>query len=252
MIKGFHPIPDSSPDVYSPDMPYSIEKPPTMQLPESYGSAAFSSDHPPPFYGEPSDAAAPTALVYAPPQQQSLPVSSEHSATNSFQQASSNYGFNFSPVNPVVKQEPALSPNNASFGPNEQMFNTDPSALQYSVNLLDDGIPPPPVRVDECMPSEAYEYDYNIVSYQATQNGAPIDAGNNVAQHGQQTTFNILPPHQRGGKRGPFKDLALREQTAQTRKIGSCIRCRMQRIRVREPRSPFSYLPTYHNRYNVK
>lgn len=36
----------------------------------------------------------------------------------------------------------------------------------------------------------------------------------------------------RGGKRGPFKDPELRKQTAQTRKRGSCIRCRMQRIRV--------------------
>ncbi|KAM5355866.1 hypothetical protein ACJ41O_002512 [Fusarium nematophilum] len=43
--------------------------------------------------------------------------------------------------------------------------------------------------------------------------------------------FDILLPNQRGGKRGPFKDPNLREQTAQTRKIGSCIRCRMQRIR---------------------
>ena len=34
-------------------------------------------------------------------------------------------------------------------------------------------------------------------------------------------------------KRGPFKNQVEREQTAQTRRIGSCIRCRMQRIRVR-------------------
>lgn len=48
----------------------------------------------------------------------------------------------------------------------------------------------------------------------------------------QHPNFEILLPNQRGGKRGPFKDPNLREQTAQTRKIGSCIRCRMQRIRV--------------------
>ncbi|RSL66788.1 hypothetical protein CEP54_003581 [Fusarium duplospermum] len=47
----------------------------------------------------------------------------------------------------------------------------------------------------------------------------------------QQPNFEIILPNQRGGKRGPFKDPSLREQTAQTRKIGSCIRCRMQRIR---------------------
>lgn len=33
-------------------------------------------------------------------------------------------------------------------------------------------------------------------------------------------------------RRGPFKDLDMREKTAHMRKIGSCIRCRMQRIRV--------------------
>ncbi|KAG6051297.1 hypothetical protein E4U39_001539 [Claviceps sp. Clav50 group G5] len=46
-----------------------------------------------------------------------------------------------------------------------------------------------------------------------------------------QSSFDFLLPSQRGGKRGPFRDSALREQTALTRKIGSCIRCRMQRIR---------------------
>lgn len=61
--------------------------------------------------------------------------------------------------------------------------------------------------------------------------------GEDAAQNGwslmdQHPNFDILLPNQRGGKRGPFKDHNLREQTAQTRKIGSCIRCRMQRIRV--------------------
>lgn len=41
-------------------------------------------------------------------------------------------------------------------------------------------------------------------------------------------------PHQRtpSARRGPFKDHEKREKTAHTRRIGSCIRCRMQRIRV--------------------
>lgn len=48
----------------------------------------------------------------------------------------------------------------------------------------------------------------------------------------QPANFGILLPDQRGSKRGPFRDPKLREQTAQTRRTGSCIRCRMQRIRV--------------------
>jgi hypothetical protein len=35
-------------------------------------------------------------------------------------------------------------------------------------------------------------------------------------------------------KRGPFRNQEKRKQTAHVRKIGSCIRCRMQRIRVSE------------------
>jgi hypothetical protein len=44
----------------------------------------------------------------------------------------------------------------------------------------------------------------------------------------------VYNPHQRtpSARRGPFKDHDQREKTAHTRRIGSCIRCRMQRIRV--------------------
>jgi len=52
---------------------------------------------------------------------------------------------------------------------------------------------------------------------------------------GQTTSVAFdLFPHQRThpSRRGPFRDTFLRELTAQTRRMGSCIRCRMQRIRV--------------------
>lgn len=66
-----------------------------------------------------------------------------------------------------------------------------------------------------------------------TQLGDAMQSGwSEVHLLDQQPNFEIILPNQRGGKRGPFKDPSLREQTAQTRKIGSCIRCRMQRIRV--------------------
>jgi hypothetical protein len=50
----------------------------------------------------------------------------------------------------------------------------------------------------------------------------------------RQSNLDIASSHQRPppAKRGPFKNSAERERTAETRKIGSCIRCRMQRIRV--------------------
>lgn len=40
------------------------------------------------------------------------------------------------------------------------------------------------------------------------------------------------PMNRPAARRGPFKNNDDREKTAQTRKIGSCVRCRMQRIRV--------------------
>ncbi|KAK4191761.1 hypothetical protein QBC35DRAFT_512245 [Podospora australis] len=41
----------------------------------------------------------------------------------------------------------------------------------------------------------------------------------------------VLAPHKGPSKRKAFSDPELRAKTAQTRKLGSCIRCRMQRIR---------------------
>ncbi|KAK3935992.1 hypothetical protein QBC46DRAFT_38398 [Diplogelasinospora grovesii] len=51
-------------------------------------------------------------------------------------------------------------------------------------------------------------------------------------QQGGATNFDPFPNHRMlPARRGPFKDSEQREKTAHTRKIGSCIRCRMQRIR---------------------
>ncbi|KAK0734452.1 hypothetical protein B0T26DRAFT_737127 [Lasiosphaeria miniovina] len=49
---------------------------------------------------------------------------------------------------------------------------------------------------------------------------------------GRSATFDLFP-HQRTlpARRGPFTDRDKRDKTALTRKMGSCIRCRMQRIR---------------------
>lgn len=50
----------------------------------------------------------------------------------------------------------------------------------------------------------------------------------------QPRELDIVQPHQRppAARRGPFKSNDDRQKTAETRRIGSCIRCRMQRIRV--------------------
>ncbi|KAK0746284.1 hypothetical protein B0T18DRAFT_148135 [Schizothecium vesticola] len=49
--------------------------------------------------------------------------------------------------------------------------------------------------------------------------------------HGGSGALDLFPQRTLPARRGPFKDFDQRERTARTRKIGSCIRCRMQRIR---------------------
>jgi hypothetical protein len=54
-----------------------------------------------------------------------------------------------------------------------------------------------------------------------------------AAAQDESASLDFFPAHKTTPvKRGPFKDQDSREKTALTRKIGSCIRCRMQRIRV--------------------
>lgn len=55
-----------------------------------------------------------------------------------------------------------------------------------------------------------------------------------LAQQG--SGLEVVMPNQKPPitKRGPFRNQEKRKQTAHVRKIGSCIRCRMQRIRVGE------------------
>jgi hypothetical protein len=58
-------------------------------------------------------------------------------------------------------------------------------------------------------------------------------------------SFDLFPhPRTLPARRGPFKDSGQRELTARTRKIGSCIRCRMQRIRVSDPNRTTSLAKT--------
>lgn len=58
------------------------------------------------------------------------------------------------------------------------------------------------------------------------------EAGGLGVQEGP-AVYDFFPPQRTlPAKRGPFRDQDQREKTARTRKMGSCIRCRMQRIRV--------------------
>ncbi|KAH0493991.1 hypothetical protein TgHK011_000630 [Trichoderma gracile] len=102
--------------------------------------------------------------------------------------------------------------------------------LQYGPTPLVPLAHPPLVTI-EITPSEPYAgYDAPAVQH-PVQQVPHEDAGNSAIQRQEPAPDNNQPAAQRNGKRGPFRDQSLREQTAQTRKMGSCIRCRMQRIR---------------------
>ena len=61
--------------------------------------------------------------------------------------------------------------------------------------------------------------------------------------HEGPAALDFFPQRTTPVKRGPFRDQDQREKTALTRKMGSCIRCRMQRIRV-STRHPVPHLLT--------
>lgn len=92
--------------------------------------------------------------------------------------------------------------------------------------------PTRPLLVDiETTSSNVYNYNVPSAQNSARPTSQPAifeERANAVAQKHYPAADN----QQRNGKRGPFRDQALREQTAQTRRMGSCLRCRMQRIRV--------------------
>jgi hypothetical protein len=128
----------------------------------------------------------------------------------------------------LVKQEPGLvsSPifDHGSTMPSNQ------TQASYAFNGLD-------ASVAQTMQPPGVSPDSGMSTAMIMSPGSRFDAAfhgpwTNTNVQVQHSNFDILLPNQRGGKRGPFRDPNLREQTAQTRKIGSCIRCRMQRIRV--------------------
>lgn len=107
--------------------------------------------------------------------------------------------------------------------------SSDQSLVPYGPNLLDMSNSPP-------VPSQEIVSPDGLCQYSMVADPGLVETvspeGCDAPLYEQHSNYDILLPNQRGGKRGPFKDPSLREQTAMTRKTGSCIRCRMQRIRV--------------------
>lgn len=99
--------------------------------------------------------------------------------------------------------------------------------------------------VGETGPKAGSYHDHDLVRYSAPHMyptshdygpqetvGAEHAGFFQLDSHGNPMDLVISPQKPPATRRGPFKDQSKRAKTAQVRKIGSCIRCRMQRIRV--------------------
>lgn len=113
-----------------------------------------------------------------------------------------------------------------------------PTAFNHSVdgNYSHPALTNPGMSTFSSQPMEGYQPPQFISSngYTSPEEAAKSESFDCFPLVTQGGSLALMRPNQKppATKRGPFKDLQKREKTAQVRKIGSCIRCRMQRIRV--------------------
>jgi hypothetical protein len=220
---GYQSLPDAAEVMYDPDRPYFTDKQPLQQMPlsDGYESGPAVSAHHASFCCSQTNPT-PNPLGVR-PAQNPLPLSG-HPDGNNYQQdppAPTYYS------DQLTKSEPqSATQSTFMLAP---MANNDQALAQFGPSLLDMSSSPPIPPQDLVSPDGLCQYTL-VPESGLIETVSP--EGWDAPLYEQQSNYDILLPNQRGGKRGPFKDPSLREQTAQTRKMGSCIRCRMQRIRV--------------------
>lgn len=229
-LDGYQQLPEAPPVVQGPVSPYMAEKPPSMQIPvsEPYGSANLDLTQQTTFpYAQTGLTSPPLTGFPLIPDQPTLTVPLIN-GTNSGQHhglpVADYYASHTLKPDPDLQNQSVLQP--------DPIVPQDMSAIQYGSDL---GLVVGQEMTQQAMETAANMSQYGLVPAgqldEALSQAVPVNGWSDVALLDQHANFDILLPNQRGGKRGPFRDLNLREQTAQTRKIGSCIRCRMQRIR---------------------
>ncbi|OAA68489.1 hypothetical protein SPI_00684 [Niveomyces insectorum RCEF 264] len=111
------------------------------------------------------------------------------------------------------------------------MMSVNASSTIHETNLLSSPIEDEQTSPPTSSPTAASYYpptSQPVHHHHHLQNQLPV-----TSYMGETSMHLTVQPHPRplAARRGPFKDHVERQKTAQTRKIGSCIRCRMQRIR---------------------
>lgn len=149
-----------------------------------------------------------------------------------------------SPLGPYYQRQQGGPPGVAEAGgaPDGIMHatNTEPSVIPVSANqsavVGHDGTIIPLTPAPGMPPHQGSVVQHGPGTPQARfPENTPYIYGHGMYTPDQYPGYDVVwPPGGRppSAKRGPFKNNVDREKTAQTRRIGSCIRCRMQRIRV--------------------
>ncbi|OLN94317.1 hypothetical protein CCHL11_02948 [Colletotrichum chlorophyti] len=240
LMVGYHPISGSVPNDlnYGTNRPYAAEKPPTA---EASQTAAYAPVHLPttlvpneaasftvpdagmmnnyvhsyqqPLLGSPNQ-----ALVPQPTGTDDLLYQGQSSASTYYQNVPNvptPVGVHSLP-NDVDHHPVTVEPRSATYGDNAMRM---PPALPIY------GPPRPPItKTDYHMASKHEMLETCVKCEDADPSSLDV------------VFANQRPP---ASKRGPFKDQQARKETAETRKNGSCIRCKFHRVRCRvDPENP--------------
>lgn len=226
-LEAYEPLPGPSYENYDPGRPYTMEKPPTLGVTQ-VTQATQPDEFSPPLKGPEVETPAPSFLDDGAQATRYLPA----------------YPALQPDAQPAVTQ-----PVNGE----QLVYSNPPLPEYYTESQL--GRPVPYVEgqvmgtavvsaapFNEAMPMhrptsepDGAAPQYSVVPAYDGHGHVMIGDGSDQAIMYHDARYDVMmanPMNRPAARRGPFKNNDDREKTAQTRKMGSCVRCRMQRIRV--------------------
>ena len=228
--QGYHAIPQTPPIMYGPGRPYSAEKAPSIPFgtSEPCGMGGLSLEQPNHMYENQTHGKLQPDLAMTSHDRSKTAADPGLVEASTFH---ASYGSRYTYSNPHPTANPETLIKRQSLTA-EDFREGELPLLHHAPNVLGPAELPASALIPEESVASSHQHPGSLLVSGSPPRAAFRESLGEIAREDQQSTLDILQPHQRGGKRGPFKDQNLREQTAQTRRMGSCIRCRMQRIRV--------------------
>ncbi|KAM4059049.1 hypothetical protein HRG_008080 [Hirsutella rhossiliensis] len=246
--EGYCPLPEASPTVYDTNQPYGAEKQPYMDIPPQPGQDGLPFLEPEKYSPLQCEEAAHGLPLSGYPEQEHVQLASPPDSAKDVLFPQDRPSLAHYPDDYLTAD---LHPSNGMGFTPSYMQNDDQSpmnqASDYPVTLG------PHSASLQSMARCPDVSQFGMMAVGGVADQAPLGNWSEPSVSLQPSNFDILLPDQRGGKRGPFRDPKLRQQTAQTRRTGSCIRCRMQRIRCEsDPEDPGGICLTCTNVANTK